>query len=34
VRAAEQIIDALYSVAAWLREEHHIPADAARPPEQ
>jgi hypothetical protein len=28
VRAAEGIADAIYSVAAWLREEHLIPADA------
>lgn len=33
MRAAEGVVDALYSVAAWLREEHHIPPDAARPPE-
>ncbi len=32
VRAAEQMVDAIYSVAAWLREEHQIPSDAARPP--
>ena len=31
LRAAEGIIDALYSVASWLREEDHIPSDAARP---
>ena len=31
VRAAEGIVDAIYSVAAWLREEHLIPPDAARP---
>ena len=30
VRAAEGMVDAIYSVAAWLREEHRIPADAAR----
>jgi len=34
VRAAEGMVDAIYSVAAWLREEHRIPADAARPPAQ
>ena len=34
VRAAEGIADAIYSVAAWLREEHLIPADAAQPPAQ
>ncbi len=34
VRAAEGTVDAIYSVAAWLREEHLIPADAARPPAQ
>ena len=28
------IVDGICSVAAWLREEHHIPADAARPPAQ
>jgi hypothetical protein len=33
VRAAEGMVDAIYSVAAWLRE-HRIPADAARPPAQ
>jgi hypothetical protein len=32
-RAAENFVDAIYSVAAWLRAEHHIPSDAARPPE-
>ena len=32
LRAAEGIIDALYSVASWLREEDHIPCDAAHPP--
>ena len=31
LRAAEGIIDALYSVASWLREEQHIPSDAAHP---
>jgi hypothetical protein len=30
-RAAEGIIDALYSVASWLREEGHIPPNAAQP---
>jgi hypothetical protein len=34
VRAAEGIVDAIYSVAAWLREEHHIPVDAAHPPRE
>ena len=34
VRAAEGVIDALYSVAAWLRDEQRIPSDAARPPDQ
>ena len=34
VRAAEGIVDAIYSVAAWLREEQLIPADAARAPAQ
>ena len=34
VRAAEGIVDAIYSVAAWLREEHHIPVDAAHPSRQ
>jgi hypothetical protein len=34
VRAAEGIVDAIYSVAAWLREEHLIPPDAARAPAQ
>jgi len=34
VRAAESIVDAIYSVAAWLREEHLIPPDAARAPAQ
>ena len=28
------MIDAIYSVAAWLREEQHIPPDAARPPQE
>jgi hypothetical protein len=34
VRAAEGMVDAIYSVASWLREEHLIPANAARPPAQ
>ena len=34
VRAADGVIDALYSVAAWLRNEQRIPSDAARPPDQ
>jgi hypothetical protein len=33
VRAAEQIIDSIFCVAAWLREEARIPSDAARPPD-
>jgi hypothetical protein len=33
VRAAEQIVDSIFSVAAWLREEARIPSDAAQPPE-
>jgi len=32
VRAAEGIVDAIYSVAAWLREERLIPPDATRAP--
>ena len=31
IRVAEQIVDALYSVASWLREESHIAPDVARP---
>ena len=34
VRAAEGVVDAIFSVAAWLREEHLIAADAARAPAQ
>src|SRR5678815_3503930 len=34
VRAGEGIVDAIFSVAAWLREEHLIPPDAARAPAQ
>jgi hypothetical protein len=34
VRAAEGIVDAIYSVAAWLREEHLISPDAAPAPAQ
>lgn len=33
IRVAEQIVDALFSVASWLREESHIAPDAARPPD-
>lgn len=32
VRAAERLVDAICSVAAWLREEHHIPSEAGRAP--
>jgi len=28
------VVDAIFSVAAWLREEHLIAADAARAPAQ
>lgn len=31
IRVAEQIVDALFSVASWLREESHIAPDVARP---
>ena len=34
VRAAEGVIDSLYSVAAWFREEQRITADTPRPPTQ
>lgn len=34
VRAAEGVIDAIYSVSAWLREEHLIAPDTARAPAQ
>ena len=34
VRAAEGVVDAIYSVSAWLREEHLIAPDTARPPAQ
>lgn len=34
VRAAKRIVDPVYCVAAWLREEHRIPSGAARPPKQ
>ena len=34
VRAAEGIVDAIYSVAAWLREEQLIATDVARAPAQ
>ncbi|HEY4129391.1 MAG TPA: hypothetical protein VGM50_02185 [Gemmatimonadaceae bacterium] len=33
LRVAEQIVDALYSVSSWLREESRIAPDAARPPD-
>src|SRR5205823_4285890 len=33
IRIAEQIVDAIYSVASWLREESHIAPDVARPPD-
>lgn len=33
VRVAEQIVDAIFSVASWLREESHIAPDVARPPD-
>ena len=33
IRVAEQIVDALFSVASWLREESHIAPDVARPPD-
>ena len=33
IRVAEQLVDAIYSVASWLREESHIAPDAARPPD-
>lgn len=33
VRVAEQIVDAIFSVASWLREDSHIAPDAARPPD-
>lgn len=33
IRVAEQIVDALFSVASWLREENHIAPDVARPPD-
>ena len=34
VPPAEGVIDAIYSVASWLREEQLRPPDAARPPQQ
>jgi hypothetical protein len=34
IRIAEQVVDAIFSVASWLREENRILADAARPPER
>jgi hypothetical protein len=34
VRAAEGVVDAIYSVAAWLREQQLIPPDVARAPAQ
>ena len=33
VRAAEQVVDSIYSVATWLREESRIALDAARRPD-
>lgn len=33
LRAAEMMVDSIYSVAAWLREENRIGPEAARPPE-
>ncbi len=33
IRVAEQLVDALFSVASWLREESHIAPDVARPPD-
>jgi hypothetical protein len=33
IRVAEQIVDALFSVASWLREESHIAPEVARPPD-
>ena len=33
LRASEMIVDSVFSVAAWLREEDRIASDAARPPD-
>lgn len=33
IRVSEQIVDAIFSVASWLREESHIAPDVARPPD-
>jgi hypothetical protein len=33
IRVAEQIVDAIFSVSSWLREESRIASDAARPPD-
>jgi hypothetical protein len=33
IRIAEQLVDALFSVSSWLREEARIASDAARPPD-
>lgn len=33
LRVAEQIVDALFSVSSWLREESRIAPDASRPPD-
>jgi hypothetical protein len=33
IRIAEQLVDAIFSVASWLREESHIAPDSARPPD-
>jgi hypothetical protein len=33
IRIAEQLVDAIFSVASWLREESHIAPDVARPPD-
>jgi len=34
LRVTERLVDAIFSVASWLREENRIPADASRPPER
>jgi hypothetical protein len=33
IRIAEQLVDAIFSVGSWLREESHIAPDSARPPD-
>lgn len=33
IRVAEQLVDAVFSVGSWLREESHIAPDVARPPD-